>query len=1084
MITTFVLGDVVGSTRRWETDGDGMPEALATLDAVVDAATEAFGGDRPLEQGEGDSFVVTFASASDALAFAIDVQRAGGPLAVRMAVHTGEAERRDDGRWLGVVLNRAARIRALAAGGQILVSAATAELTVDNLPSGASLRDLGRHRLRDLTSPERIRQLCHPDLPSDFPPLASLDRLPNNLPVELTSFIGRERDLDELGRLLEPKRLVTLTGAGGCGKTRLAVEVGARVVDRCPDGVWLADLASTADPTLVAHALATAIGVAEQPFQSMTDTVVARLGDARALVILDNCEHVLDAAGELVDHLLRSCPEVTILATSREALAVDGEVAFRVPSLELPSDDVDMACESVRLFVDRATAARASFAVDDANSSAVAALCRRLDGLPLAIELAASRCRAMTPTEIAEQLDDRFRILTAGRRSALARQRTLEASVRWSHDLLADPERAVLRRLSVFAGGFSLAGAERVGALGDVGVLQVVDLLTSLVDKSLVHVMDLDGRTRYRLLETIRIFAAEELDTAGELQAARDRHLLHMVTVAESSGFEGFGPHLTDRFIELEIDNLRAARDWGIERGDGAAVFRLLAATGGMWEQWLPQELASFAPTVARLDGGSTDDRMRFLFEVLTNSVNTGDRDGADRAATDVARIAAETADERLAAIAAYIGALHAWAEGDVTAIDAFDRAIDELRRLDVVPYLAWALSDSSAPLMTAGRIVEALARLDEAIEATGVSEGSSFDTLVHAMRAMFLGAVGRFDDAERFASRVLDGRLRMPVADVFALAVRAFVQSARGEHDAAIELADRSVAEAKRYVIIGGIAVTAGACSAVRLRAGLPLDTDTVDAIEALADVGGLQFAQSGLNQLRASDALAHNDIAAAAVFSDLAESQADDNPFAALAWAGTRVTAARVALAKGELAVAEEKALAALLSAVESEQRPVMPEAIETLARVACALESHVEAARLLGAAHTLRYRIGWCTSRAEESELDELRAHLSHALGDDALDLHLAAGAAMSEGEVVAYASRGRGERKRPSFGWESLTPTERDVVELVADGLRNKDIAAKLFMSAATVKTHLTHIFAKLGMSGRGELTAAVAARRNR
>jgi predicted ATPase/class 3 adenylate cyclase/DNA-binding CsgD family transcriptional regulator len=1082
-ITTFVLGDVVGSTRRWEADGEEMVTALAALDATVDDATAARNGERPIEQGEGDSFVVTFPIPSDALAFAIDVQRAGSPLAVRMAVHTGEAERRDDGRWLGTALNRAARIRALAAGGQVLVSAATAELTADHLPTGASLRDLGQHRLRDLTAPERIRQLCHPDLPSEFPPLASLDRLPNNLPVELTSFIGREQEVEDLVGLLEAKRLITLTGAGGCGKTRLAVEVGARVIDRCPDGVWLADLASTADPALAAHALASAVGVGEQPLQTMTDTVIARLAGAQGIVILDNCEHVLDSAGELVNRLVRECPDIKILATSREALAVEGESAYRLASLELPADDDDMGCSAARLFIDRATAVRQSFVVDDLSRGAIATLCRRLDGLPLAIELAAARCRAMAPAEIAEQLGDRFRILTAGRQSALPRQRTLEASVRWSHDLLSGPERAVLRRLSVFAGGFSLAGAERVGGFGEVEELQVVDLLTSLVDKSLVHVVDLDGRTRYRLLETIRVFAAEQLDAAGELVPARDRHLLHMVTVAESSGFEDFGPQITDRFIELEIDDLRAARDWGIERGDGAVVFRLLAATGAMWEQWLPQELMAIAPAVARLDGGSTEDRMRFVYEVFTTALNCGDRDGAARAATEAARLAAEGADERLGAISAYIDALQAWAEDDPQAIAAFDRAVGDLRRLDVSPYLAWALSDSAVPLMTADQVPAALARMDEALAVAG-ARGSTFASLVHGLRAMILPRLGRFEEAEQSASRVLDGAVRMPVADVFALAGRAVALSARGEHDEAVTLADRSVAEAKRYTIVGGIVVSGGISSWVRLRAGLPLDAVTVDAVGALAATTGAHYATTALDHLRASAALALDDPAAALALARRAEAQADQHPFAALEWANTRSTAARVALARGDLGGAEEKALAALTGAVASGQKTVAIEAMETLARVASALEAHDEAARLLGATHARRRRVGWSAGRAEESELGALRLRLSDALGDEVLEVHLGEGAAMSDVDVVAYASRGRGERKRPSFGWESLTPTEREVVELVADGLRNKDVAAKLFMSPATVKTHLTHVFAKLGMTGRGELTAAVAARRRR
>lgn len=1082
MITTFVLGDVVGSTRRWETAAAEMSEALAVLDDVVDAAAQAHGGERPLEQGEGDSFVVTFTDPSSALAFAIDIQRSDIALTLRMAVHSGEAERRRDGRWLGPVLNRAARLRALAAGGQVLVSGATAELAGNALPPHASLRDLGLHRLRDLTVAEPISQLCHPDLPADFPPLASLDRMPNNLPVELTSFVARDRELDDLVALLEAKRLVTLTGAGGCGKTRLAVEVGARVADRFPGGVWLADLASTADPGLVPHAVATALGLPEQAFQSMADTVVARLADERALMVLDNCEHLLDAVSELVGQLLHRCPEVIVMATSREALAVDGEHAYRVPSLDMPVDDDDLDCASVRLFVDRATAVRSSFTLDEETRSAVTALCRRLDGLPLALELAASRCRAMTPVEIAEQLDDRFRVLTAGRRSALARQRTLEASVRWSHDLLSEAERAVLRRLSVFPGGFSLAGAEEVGGFGAVGRAEVVDLLTSLVDKSLVHIADLDGRTRYRLLETIRMFAAERLEEAGELVEARDRHLAHMVAVAESSGFEDFGPPATDRFIELEIENLRSARDWGIERGHGPTVLRLLAATAAMWEQWSPREFLEVAPEAARLDGGTADDRMRLVFEVVDASLLTGDVTGARRAADEAARLAGEAGDERLVAVACYLDATVAGAEGDEQAIDTFDRAIGALRQLAVVPYLGFALLDSALSLTMADRSTEAADRIDEAITISNLGDGSTFVALADASRAMILPRTGRFEEAAASAARVLAGPVRLPVADVFALGASAWAASGRGTHEAAVELGERCLAEARRYVVVIGLLGAGAVCSLVRSRAGLHLDVSAMEELELLADLSGLPTIRPTFDQLRVADALARGDLPGAATLAARAEAAADASPFAAVEWAGTRRAAAAVALASGDLVAAEDKALAALLRSAEVGNLAVAAEAIETLAQVAAALERDAEAARLLGAAEVVRLRIGWCRSRAEDVRVVDVARRLESALGREDLAAQLDAGRSMRLDDVVAFASRGRGERKRPSFGWESLTPTERDVVELVGQGLRNKDVADKLLMSPATVKTHLTHVFAKLGMSRRGQLIAAVADRR--
>jgi len=519
---TFVLSDVVGSTAMWEARPEAAAETIAALDGLVDKLVDAHSGAKPVEQGEGDSFVAAFAHAGDAARFAVSLQRSLATVAwpddirpgLRLALHTGDA-RLQDGLYRGESLNRCARIRALAHGGQTLLSGTTAELVVDGLSDGVFLKDIGVHRLRDLSRPEHLRQLCDPELPMEFPPLLSLDHLPNNLPLQLTSFIGRDNEMAEVAELLATQRLITLTGAGGSGKTRLALQVAANLLDCGTEGTWLVDLAPVSDPQLVGRAIATVLGVHEMPLQDVSDALETWLRDRTVLLLLDNCEHLIDECAAIVARLVGSCPHVKVLATSREPIGVSGETAYRVPSLQLPDDD-SAECASVDLFAARAVTVRPSFRVGPENADAIASICRRLDGLPLAIELAAARCRALSPQQIANQLVDRFSLLSGGTRTALPRQRTLEASVAWSFDLLTDDERSLLQRLSVFSGSFSLEAAEAVGSLDQDDAWQVVEMLTGLVDKSLVQIEEDERAVRYRLLETVRHFAAQQLVASGE----------------------------------------------------------------------------------------------------------------------------------------------------------------------------------------------------------------------------------------------------------------------------------------------------------------------------------------------------------------------------------------------------------------------------------------------------------------------------------------------------------------------------------------------------------------------------------------
>ncbi len=576
---TLLLADVEGSTRLWETQPEQMTAATACLNQVVCDVVVAHDGVRPVEQGEGDSFVAAFARASDAVACALELQRAPlAPIRLRIGVHTGEVQLRDEGNYAGPTINRTARLRDLAHGGKTVLSATTSDLVVDRLPAGAWLTDLGTHLLRDLPRPERVVQLCHPDLRNDFPPLRTTSTVvSHNFPVQLTSFVGRGAQMTDLQKLLVDNRLVTLTGAGGAGKTRLAVEIAARIAADFRDGMWYVDLAPITHPGVVPVTVARAFGLPDQPGRSTMDTLLRFVRDRQMLVVLDNCEHLLDACADLVVTLLGGAPGLTVLATSREPIGVTGEATWRVPSLSV-------ADAAIELFADRARLARPDFTVTDDNAATLAEICRRLDGMPLAIELAAARVRALSLAEILDGLRDRFRLLTGGSRTAVRRQQTLRASVDWSHALLTEPERVLFRRLAVFLGGFDLDAAQAVAGGGEVERYQVLDQLSLLVDKSLVVADNSGGRTRYRLLETVRQYALEKLGESGEANAVRSRHRDYYTALAAALDAPG-GRDYEQRVeqAEGEIDNLRAAFGWSRENSDIEPGLTLASSLQPLW---------------------------------------------------------------------------------------------------------------------------------------------------------------------------------------------------------------------------------------------------------------------------------------------------------------------------------------------------------------------------------------------------------------------------------------------------------------------------------------------------------------------
>ena len=589
---TFLFTDIEGSTKLWEQHPKAMGAALARHDALLRTAITGRRG--RVFKTIGDAFCAAFVSAPDALAAALAVQAALAfqstkeagempPIRVRMALHTGLAEERDSD-YFGPTLNRVARLLAIGHGGQTLLSAAACEAACgDGLPDEIALSDLKSHRLKDLSQPEHVWQALPNGLPADFPPLRSLGA--NNLPIQVTSFVGREAALADVKDLLGRQRLLTLVGPGGAGKTRLALQAAAEAAP--DDGVWMVDLAPLAAPALAAQAVASVLNVREEPGRPLPQTLADSLRSKRMLLILDNCEHLIDAVAALAQALLQSCPHVRLLATSRERLGLTGEQVYPLPSLALPSLTRPQTAQSVgqseavRLFLDRA-ALHPGFVVTDANASILARLCVRLDGIPLALELAAARTRSLTVEQIDDRLDQRFRLLTGGSRTALPRQQTLQGLMDWSYELLLPRERRLLAALSVFSGGWTLAAAEAVCADEETEDWEVLDLLTSLVDKSLV-VFDTQ---RYRLLETVRLYARSRLEEAPNAEAVWTRHVQYFRTLGWALEPQFYEPNAAETFnqAEMEHDNFRAALAWLQIQGEADEALHLATSLLRFWQ--------------------------------------------------------------------------------------------------------------------------------------------------------------------------------------------------------------------------------------------------------------------------------------------------------------------------------------------------------------------------------------------------------------------------------------------------------------------------------------------------------------------
>jgi predicted ATPase/class 3 adenylate cyclase len=592
---TFLFTDIEGSTRLLEALGDRYESLFADHCRIIRGAIAAGGGTEV--NTEGDAFFAVFPAADGAVKATVEAQRGlarhewpeGSTVRVRMGLHTGEG-RLGGSDYLGIDVHRAARIAGAGNGGQVLVSDATRALVENAVPEGITLRDLGAHRLKDLARPEHIYQLQIEGLSADFAPIRTLDAHPNNLPLQLTSFVGRDAEIAVVRDLVQQERLVTLTGPGGTGKTRLALQVAAERLGDHPDGVFFVELAPITDPALVASAIAAALGIREAVGRSLEQTLREELRDKAMLVVLDNFEQVIDAA-PLVGQLLATAARLRVLVTSRAVLHVQGEREYPVPPLripdpaELPSLEALSGYEAVTLFVERAMSIQPDFAVTNTSAAAVAEIVARLDGLPLAIELAAARTRVLTPQAILARLGSRLAFLGGGARDLPARQQTLRHAIDWSYELLAAPEQGLLRRLAVFAGGASLEAVEPICRPSELGI-DVLDGLSNLVEQSLLRRgEDLEAEPRFEMLETIREYAAERLQASGEAQELAERHARHFLAVAEAAEPDLTRDPQAIARIDRDHDNFRTALRWAIDRGDSEVGFGLAFALWRFWHQ-------------------------------------------------------------------------------------------------------------------------------------------------------------------------------------------------------------------------------------------------------------------------------------------------------------------------------------------------------------------------------------------------------------------------------------------------------------------------------------------------------------------
>jgi len=1095
-IVALLFTDVEDSTVSWETDPAAMRAAMELHNRVLDDVASTCGGVPAIEQGAGDSRVFAFQRASSAISAAVNAQRAlsgvvwptRSPLKVRMAVDAGEVEIGTDGTYSGPVMNRCGRLLAAAHGGQAVASRAARDLGGAPFSDAVGLWDLGSHHLRGIVESIQVFQLCDRSRRVEFPPLRTLEGTPNNLPLQLTSFVARSDELERVSKKVASHRLVTLTGSGGVGKTRLAIELGAELIDGFGDGVWFIDVAPLARPAEVDIAVARVLSLRAADTGDPREVVLEYLRPLRALIVLDNCEHLLDTCGELATALAARCPEVHVLVTSREPLGVHGEQTWRVPSLSTPKASSLGAVERSEaglLFMDRARLVEPRFALDEDKANAVVAICERLDGIPLAIELAAARCRSLSVASIAAELDHRFQLLTGGGRDVLARQRTLEASVAWSYDLLSEDEARTLDQLSVFTGGFSLEAARAV--LGHPAAGGTLERVTSLVDKSLVTAdEEVAGGVRFGLLETVRAYAREHLMAAGEMPSTRSRHLEWFATWCSRIGPTLEGSEMTERLRQLEVDypNIRSALSWAEANRQGATMARLLGALTHFWPlRGLQGDCATWLQRAEEhIVTLSPDQQLPARWCHAWVAISLGDL-LADRQATEQVMKRFQ-----LAAVAAGDEAMNARAAGLLAAtfmFEGFDTARDELRS---VVARCRAAGDRFAEAWFEGEI----ASTHQFLSGHDLAQPhiDRMATLAHELdNPILLGGYhhhqawaaverGELPSARGHANEVI--RIWAPFSDTAAaLGVLhlAHVDQASGNQDGAKQALEALLDHLVRTNDLVLVALIVCELTQIGLSEGHLEDAQhTIE--ELWAETRAWGEADPWTVPIANTVALAAwktGDLARAQdLFELILNTPGLLTPSRPAAIATTYLGI--IDRESGQHRAAANRLHGALEAFTALQCRLDIAWVLEELAGLDVDAGRFETSTRLFAAAAALRDPQGSVFRPMRQDTYLTDKNAAQQGLGGQ-FDEAWQTGYGLSTEAAIALANRTRPNRQRPTLGWDSLTPTELQVLELVTEGRSNPMIAERLNMSRETVKTHLSHIYRKLDLNNRTQLAAA-------